>query len=360
MPYKEKDRWRGVVTLNGERAATKMWDTKKDAAKWEREKRKRLKNIEKRVLKGMDLATFCVKYLDYSKRFSKKTYNEKKSVCTKIMEAWGANILVFDINSEMAEKYLTTQKETRSANASNKDRKNLLAMWKKGVKTFGVEKNPFEDTEKYPHDRSPQPPPSPDDVLKVLLASTRKERVLLDTCLETAARRSSLFRLTWHDDINFEQKKIRIGTKKTKDGSMKYHWLDMSDDLYDSLMWWWRNRTIPDSPYVFVDDWEGPEGQRGPHYGKPYTQRRRFLPGLCKRAEIKTFGFHALRRFVASVFADTHKVSTKKIQYILGHASLNTTEKYIYNIDSDLKSVMNLPKIIVDNSEEENKEKDEK
>ncbi|MBW2180491.1 MAG: tyrosine-type recombinase/integrase, partial [Deltaproteobacteria bacterium] len=76
--------------------------------------------------------------------------------------------------------------------------------------------------------------------------------------------------------------------------------------------------------------------------GKPYTARRLFMKGLCKRAGVKQFGFHLLRRFVASVLADTHKVSLKKIQFILGHGSLRTTEKYVYNIDSDMKATMNL------------------
>ena len=41
-----------------------------------------------------------------------------------------------DITLEMAENYLRDQAENRSNNASNKDRKNLLAMWNKGKKTL--------------------------------------------------------------------------------------------------------------------------------------------------------------------------------------------------------------------------------
>lgn len=111
----------------------------------------------------------------------------------------------------------------------------------------------------------------------------------------------------------------------------------MSDDVHDSLKWWWDNRTFRDSPHVFMDD------QPGPHYGQPYSERRRFMAGLCDRAGVKPFGFHAVRRFVASVFADTHKISMKKIQYILGHSNVMTTERYVYNIDKDLKDTMNLP-----------------
>lgn len=45
---------------------------------------------------------------------------------------------------------------------------------------------------------------------------------------------------------------------------------------------------------------------------------------------------------MASVLADTHKVSAKTIQRILRHKNLSTTEKYIHNINQDLHAVVNL------------------
>ena len=187
------------------------------------------------------------------------------------------------------------------------------------------------------HDRkSPQYTPPTGDVLRVMAVATRQERVFLDCFLNTGARRSEIFRLTWADDINFERRQIRLGTRKTRDGSMEYAWLPMNDALYASLKWWWENQPIESSPFVFVDD------QPGAHHGQPYSARRRFLKGLCERAVVKPFGFHALRRYVASVLADTHKVSAKSIQRILRHKNLATTERYIQTINNDLKETMSL------------------
>lgn len=59
------------------------------------------------------------------------------------------------------------------------------------------------------------------------------------------------------------------------------------------------------------------------------------MKGLCKRAGVKPFGFHALRRFFGSLLADKYKESIPVIQKLLGHASPNTTERYIYNISKD-------------------------
>jgi len=109
----------------------------------------------------------------------------------------------------------------------------------------------------------------------------------------------------------------------------------MTNQLYESLWWCWQNRFFKESPYVWVCEDE-------PHAGQPFNYRRRFLSGLCKRAGIHSFGFHSLRRYVASVLTDTHKISAKTIQRILRHKSLQTTERYIQNLNHDLSGVMGL------------------
>ena len=332
MPYKEGSKWRGVVKVKGDRK-TASFDLKKDALRWEAKTRQELKKNAQRRRQGTDLLSFCAKYLDYASRYRPKVYAEKQSVCKRILREWGPETIVEDITDEMVECYLAQQKKSRSSNAANRDRKNLLAMWGKGVKTYGINRNIFAGTEKFPHDRKPQYTPSVNDVLILLEAATKKERIFLDAYLQTGARRSEIFRWTWNDDINLKRREYRLGTRKTRDGSMEHEWFPMSDDLFESLSWWWKNRTFKKSPYVFTDD------QPGPHYGKRYSERRRFMRGLCKRAGIKPFGFHALRRFVASVLADSGR-STNTIRRVLRHKNVSTTERYIQNINDDLKETM--------------------
>jgi integrase len=334
MPSKEGKLWRGVVWVDGKRISQKRGFTRKgDAIDWERKEKKRQIEISERRQRGMDLITFCTDYADYSEeRFTKKVYKEKRAVSKRILKAWKPNTLVADITPKMAEKYLLTQKKKRSANAANKDLKNLKSMWNKGIKTYGVEANPFNDIQKFPHDRSPQYTPPPEDILRVLMVATREERIFLEAYLQTGARRSEIFRWTWVEDINFDARQVRLGTRKTRDGSMEYEWIPMSSELYDQLMWLWENRNFKRSPYVFVD------GHPGAHYGKPFTTRRRFMPGLCKRADVKAFGFHALRRYVASLLIDKKK-SMKAVQRVLRHKNLATTERYTHLLNNDLKEV---------------------
>jgi len=335
MPHKQGERWRATVMVDGRRYQG-IFDTKGEAKRWEQEKKHEIQN-QRQTQQDMELRIFCSKYLDHAEmRFATKVYKEKRSLVHKIISAWGKHTPVDEITVQMVADYLDTRARKKSNNASNKDRKNLLAMWHWGVKMFDLKHNPVSKVSVLSHDRKPQYTPPEKNVLAVLAAAGREERIFLDAYLQTAARRSEIFRWTWAEDINFKRREVRLGTRKTKDGSMAYEWLPMNDALHDSLMWLWNNRKFKETPYVFVCT------QPGPHYGKRYTTRRRFLKGLCERAKVRPFGFHALRRYVASILADTHKVSAKTIQRILRHKNVMTTERYIQNINHDLKEVLAL------------------
>ncbi|GKT09618.1 tyrosine-type recombinase/integrase [Desulforhabdus sp. TSK] len=84
--------------------------------------------------------------------------------------------------------------------------------------------------------------------------------------------------------------------------------------------------------------WVVPEG---PYAGQPYSFRRMFLRGLCSKAVVKTFGFHSLRRYAASLLA-SKGVPLKVIQAILRHESLHTTERYVKRLNEDLRTTMEL------------------
>ncbi len=335
MPYWDKDRglWQGIARWQGKKYK-KAFKVKRHATEWEVWRRKELKE-QQTTETGMDLLSFCNRYLDDAKlRYTRKTYIEKNTLCNKILKVWGS-LTVVEITPEMIQKYLAERAHTGSANLHNKDRKNLMAMWNWGMKILGLERNPVAPIEPLPHDRKSQYTPPTEDVLRVIAVANREERIFLNCYLHTGARRSEIFRWTWNEDINFEKREVRLGTRKTRGGSMEYEWLPMSDMLYDELWSWWMNRPIKDTPYVFVST-------SNRHYGKAFTTRRRFMKSLCKRAGVKEFGFHGLRRYVASFLADTHKVSAKTIQRILRHKNLATTERYIHNINRDLAGVMNL------------------
>ena len=331
MPYKENGKWRAKITVKGQRY-TSLQNTKKEAIQWEIRIRKRLKKI----LSGTNLINFCTKYLNYAEKFSRKVYEEKQRVCKRILYKFGPDILVDDITTEMADTFLKEQKELRSANAANKDRKNLLAMFNIAIKKKwgGVLVNPFTETTKFKHQRKKQYVPTPDDIKTLLSVLNKQEYVFIDTYLNTGARRTEIFNLKWQD-IDFNNKTITLRTKKTKDGTPKDRTIAMNDELYESLLWRLNNKKV-DSDFVFVNEHPSQD------YGKPFVYRQRFMKKICTRAGIRPFGFHSLRRFVASFIHQSGKASMKQISILLGHESITTTERYIYFLGEDLKSTVDI------------------
>ncbi|MCP4747206.1 MAG: tyrosine-type recombinase/integrase [Desulfobacteraceae bacterium] len=63
----------------------------------------------------------------------------------------------------------------------------------------------------------------------------------------------------------------------------------------------------------------------------PYTDRKRIMKTLCKKAGVRYFRFHALRHASASVM-DSKNVPIGSIQRILGHEIRTTTEIYLHSI----------------------------
>ena len=305
---------------------TRLFDTKAEAKKYEVQERKRRENSAK-ALQDTDLRTLSYKYLDYIQpRMGRKTYEEKQSLCRRLGKTWG-NIPLLSISPEMVADYLLDQAKTRSPNASNKDRKNLLAMWNWGRKFLAVNYNPLASIDQLPHARAVQYTPSEDDIAKLIQVATRIEKVFLDCYLQTGARRSEIFRLTWND-INFEAQTVTLWCRKNRRGQWEAQTIDMNDELSSGLQWWRKapENKYKDEPHVWIDH------HPGPNQGKPFKVRRKFMADLCEKAKVKPFGFHALRRFVASYLADSGKVSIKRIQELLRHKNLATTERYIKRI----------------------------
>jgi len=59
--------------------------------------------------------------------------------------------------------------------------------------------------------RSPQYIPPTEEILRVLAAAKREGAIFLNTYLQTGARKSEILRWIWVDDINFEQRQVRLG-----------------------------------------------------------------------------------------------------------------------------------------------------
>lgn len=279
----------------------------------------------------ISLLEFATEYLDFvEEKYSTKTYKEKKRAFKELFKSFDSNITVDAISKGDVLKHLRKQFKNRSGNSANKDRKNFIAAWNWGIKYMSSfpKENPFF-IDRFPETRHPRYIPPREDLFKVIeVAESFQDETLLYCYLHLAARKTELFRLTWAD-ISFEERKIRLYTRKRKDGSIEYDWLPLTKLIQDKLELLADQRG-DDQCLVFPN----------PKNGKMYGERLRWMKRLCEKAEVKRFGLHAIRHLSASILIE-NDVPLIDIKSILRHKSLNTTERYIHRLKS-LRISMNV------------------
>ncbi len=236
------------------------------------------------------------------------------------------------ITGRIAKAFLQKQFVSRSGYAANKDRKNLVTAWNWGrdyYEWWPTDLNPFQMIKKFPEIRSPRYVPPESDFWKAFEAAIdHQDRVMLLTFIMTAARRGEVFKLKIHD-VDFENDRVGLWTRKRMGGTLEYDWLPMTSDLRSELLGWIEIRlshSTPDKEHVFVCLRTGV--CEHDHYGLPFLYRQHFMKALCENAGVKHFGFHAIRHLTASILY-RKGYSVGYIQEVLRHKNPNTTVRYL-------------------------------
>jgi len=333
MPYPMKNgKYKAQVrktTEDGQKhQKDKTFLTKKEALNWEAEMRKKPVSEWNGKTDMVCLVDWAETYLDYAQdTFVSKTYKEKKAIFRNFFTEVDANLPVSELKKGTTLKYIQKQKNERSGHAANKDRKNLVAGWNWGMEYMEPSlpgPNPFL-VKRMPEIRHPRYVPPEEDFWKVYDVVEGQDRVMLLTFLHLAARRCEVFRMDW-SDIDFGHSRIRLWTRKRKDGSFESDWLPMTQELRQSLRWWWENRPIKDRPNVFMCLNETAASKK--YYGGLFQKRQHFMKRNCEKAKVKPFGFHAIRHLSASILYNLgYEVAV--IQTILRHKNPSTTEGYL-------------------------------
>jgi integrase len=338
--WKTKWGYRADFLLNGERIRAKgFFKHKGEARQWVQDEKKRLKDNQQRFSSsGKDLAfwTLAQKYLaDCKINFPQKTFDEKKSCLNRFYKFTG-DVSVVDISPPAILDFINERAKTGSNNSANKDRKNLRAFYSWVQEMYGILYDPTAPIKMKPHTKGVRRLILIQDIYKVLLAATGHDRVLLGAYWHTGARKGEVLRWTWADDVNFEERWVRLGTRKNRSGEMSYQKIYLNDDLLQLLKWQWENRH-PTSPYVFCH-----MNPKSKFYGEAYDERRKTLKTLCSRAKVELFGYHDIRHSVARYLNDIQKVGLKKVQQVLRHRRQSTTEIYVEGNYTDTKEAVRL------------------
>lgn len=324
---KSKKKWRGRVMVNGETSSA-LFATKREARDWEVGARKRLKQRTSTVY----LVQAANEYLTYAqRRFHKTTYETKSGFLRGLISELGDCPL-----SSITPKQILNVLQDLSSTSSqfNERRKHLRAFFQWCVDFQQLLKNPVT-VKRLPRDPGPQRVPTDQEVARLMTAANRWERNFLTAFLTTGARKEEILRWTWGGDIDFEGSRVRLGTRKSAGGDMKYRWINMGETLRKALEDQLATR-LPTSDYVFQNRKKGSKS-----YGDRFITRKHFIKQLCARANIGSFGYHALRRWFTSVLA-RRGTPLPALQKLLGHSRPSTTDRYVYAVSEDSKKAVDL------------------
>ena len=268
---------------------------------------------------------------DCKDRFQKNTWRQKAFVYRNFLAFINHDPVVDSISKQIFIKYLKNRKDNDGNCAANRDLKEFKALYNWGVRNELFLKNPCVNIVSYPEDPKVRYVPPADDINRVLMAADREDMDLIMTLYHTAGRTSEVLNMTW-EDVNFEQRWVRLWTRKRRGGELQEDKLAMTDTLYDVLKRRWDTRDKT-TAYIF----HNADGTQLTYIQKRYTMKK-----LCRKAGVKVFGFHAIRHHVASILADSGKASLNQIQKMLRHRRTTTTDKYIKTLDPQLRQVANV------------------
>ena len=333
-----KQRWRGVVRIGEFRKEKTFPDNTRKSEKlamaWEIDVKRKLQRETSIPTVFLTLDEWVKSYLDNSKiRHSSKTYGDHQRAFRLFCKNLNPDMLVDTIPKDMVVNFVQELYQSKSGHAANKYCKLLARSWRWGeryIEHFPKNKpNPFDNVDRMPEQEQPRYVPPEKDFWAVYNICQHQDQVMLLTFLHLAARRKEVFKIKI-SDIDFKGMKIKLTTRKRKDGRMEYDWIPMTSELKSAIIGWLEVRLkhhTEDKEHVFVC--LDKKNFCKQYFGKPFTNRQHFMKKACKKAGVKHFGFHAIRHLSATIlYQNGYDLSF--IQTILRHKNPNTTARYLH------------------------------
>jgi len=153
---------------------------------------------------------------------------------------------------------------------------------------------------------------SEDELQSLMNASAPHLRPILAVAVGTGLRKGDILGLRWNQ-IDFEHNVITLFMQKTED-NIEVPMLPMVREVL-----WRMKGTAGETPFAFTY-----------HEGKKIGDIKTAVRGALRRSKLlaKGYHFHDIRRTFATMLYN-RGVHLTKIQRLLGHASVLTTERYL-------------------------------
>ena len=199
----------------------------------------------------------------------------------------------------------------------------MSAIFREGVKRGYLEKNPCKGIKQLAEQNQIVRYLSDDEETAILNACSDTMKPIVLCALHTGMRREEMLSLKWQE-VDLEQRLIRVRFSKSK----KSRYIPVNDQLLEVL------KALPrwdDCEYVFAN---------------PDTRNRWFDIKVAwaytiRRSKVKNFRFHDLRHTFASRLVQSG-VQIQVVQELLGHATLEMTQRYAHLAPGDLRRAVDL------------------
>ena len=277
-----------------------------------------LKNVEVKIVKKEYLGIIEEKrvlFEDYAQRYLEYA-KANKAGSTECRDEFSVNNLkavfrgryLFDITSEMIEKYKATRLEKVEPATVNRELACLKHMYTKAVEWGYVKASPTKSVKKLKEPPGRLRYLKPDEVNALLAQCSEHLRHLVVTAINTGMRRGELFNLKW-PQVDLTNRKITVINTKNNESRV----IPVNKTLYDELF---SLSGKPQGEYVFYS-----------RYGRPYRDVKEGFVAAVKRAGIEDFRFHDLRHTFASHLV-MQGVGLRTVQQVMGHKDIKMTMRY--------------------------------
>lgn len=280
------------------------------------------------------LYEFSREYVQQKKDEGKVSWERDVYSINNIVEFFGSDILLNEIDAEGVSKYKTHRLKNRKPETINHELICLGAIINL-ARDWGrfIGKNPVYISGLLKYNRTKRRILTQKEQTLLLAASSEHFRFIIVAALNTGMRRGELVKAKI-EDINLEQKYIFVPSSKTTDPRIIP-----------------LNKTMLDLVPILAERSEC-EFLFTTRLGKKYVDANSIsllFRRLCKKIELKNISFHSLRHTAATRMLEgkTDKNGNKRraslvdVQLILGHKNPRTTMIYL-NPEDSLKEAVSL------------------
>ena len=296
---KKRNTWVAKFKFQGRQYKREGFKTRSEAEDWKFQRRKDLKNPsepEPEVIRLTFSQASTIYLEDCQARFQKNTWRQKAFVYRNFLSFVNENPPADSITNQIFREYLRCRIAQDGNCAANRDLKEFKALYNWCIHQELLLQNPCINIQKYPEEPKVKYVPPEEDIKKVIMAADPDDMDLIQIIYYTAGRISEILNLKW-EDINFEHNWIRLWTRKRRGGELQEDKLPIGGELFRILKRRWHKRDKL-TPYVFHNE----DGTKFTYHQKGHTIKK-----VCEKANVKPFGFHAIRHHIASILADSGK-----------------------------------------------------